>query len=130
MEKKTLQMITPKEALDLLKEGKQICIIKEYSLEDELSVMELLTEDLAAVVEQDAPETPKKSGGGIAPKKKLDWGKIKALADAGWPHQKIAEEMGCTASTVATGLSRLRRGAEDGKEKTTTSDTSREEGNQ
>ena len=63
MEKKTLRMITPKEALDLLKEGKEICIIKEYSLEDELSVMELLTEDLAAVVEQDAPEKPKKSGG-------------------------------------------------------------------
>ena len=129
MGKKTLQMITPKEALDLLKEGKEICIIKEYSLEDELSVMELLTEDLAAVVEQDAPETQKKSGG-IAPKKKLDWGKIKALADAGWPHQKIAEEMGCTAATVATGLSRLRRGAEDGKEKTTTSDTGREESDQ
>ena len=129
MGKKTLQMITPKEALDLLKEGKEICIIKEYSLEDELSVMELLTEELASVVEQDAPETPKNRGG-IAPKKKLDWGKINALADAGWPHQKIAEEMGCTAATVATGLSRLRRGAEDGKEKTTTSDTGREEGNQ
>ena len=80
MIKKTLQMITPKEALDLLKEGKQICIIKEYSLEDELSVMELLTEDLAAVVEQESSETQKKSGG-ITPKKKLDWGKIKALAD-------------------------------------------------
>lgn len=65
MGKKTLQMITPQEALDLLKEGKEICIIKEYSLEDELSVMELLTEDLAAVVEQDAPETPKKIGGGV-----------------------------------------------------------------
>ena len=116
MGKKTLQMITPQEALDLLKEGKEICIIKEYSLEDELSVMELLTEDLAAVVEQDAPETPKKSGGGIEPKKKLDWGKIKALADAGWPHQKIAEEMGCTAATVATGLSRLRKEANNGGE--------------
>ena len=56
-------MITPKEALDLLKEGKQICIIRKYSLEDELSVMELLTEELASVVEQDAPETQKKSGG-------------------------------------------------------------------
>ena len=44
--------------------------------------------------------------------------------------KKIAEEMGCTAATVATGLSRLRRGAEDGKEKTTTSDIGREEGNQ
>ena len=130
MGKKTLQMITPKEALDLLKEGKQICIIKEYSLENELSVMELLTEDLAAVVEQESPEPSKKSGGGITPKKKLDWGKIKALADAGWSHQKIAEEMGCTAATVATGLSRLRKGADNGKEKTTASDTGREESHQ
>ena len=117
MTKKTLQMITPKEALDLLKEGKQICIIKEYSLEDELSVMELLTEDLATVVEQESSETQKKSGGGITPKKKLDWGKIKALADAGWSHQQIAEEMGCTAATVATGLSRLRKEAGNGGEK-------------
>ena len=39
MGKKTLQMITPKEALDLLKEGKEICIIKEYCLYDALSVM-------------------------------------------------------------------------------------------
>ena len=35
MGKKTLQMITPKEALELLKEGKEISIIKEYSLDDE-----------------------------------------------------------------------------------------------
>ena len=75
MGKKTLQMITPKEALDLLKEGKEICIIKEYSLEDGLSVMELLTEDLAAVVEQDAPETPKKSGGGYSTEKETGLGK-------------------------------------------------------
>lgn len=116
MKMKTLREITPKEALDLLKEGKQICIIKEYSLEDELSVMELLTEDLATVVEQESSETQKKSGG-ITPKKKLDWGKIKALADAGWSHQQIAEEMGCTAATVATGLSRLRKEAGNGGEK-------------
>ena len=129
MKMKTLREITPKEALDLLKEGKQICIIKEYSLEDELSVMELLTEDLATVVEQESSETQKKSGG-ITPKKKLDWGKIKALADAGWSHQQIAEEMGCTVATVATGLSRLRKGADNGKEKTTASDSGREESHQ
>lgn len=75
MVKKTLQMITPKEALDLLKEGKQICIIKEYSLEDELSVMELLTEDLAAVVEQESPETQKKSGGGYNTEEETGLGK-------------------------------------------------------
>ena len=66
--------------------------------------MELLTEDLAAVVEQDAPETSKKWGGGYSTEEETGLGKDpKALADAGWPHQKIAEEMGCTAATVATG---------------------------
>ena len=31
---------------------------------------------------------------------KIDAGKIKALADAGWSVQKIAEEMGISAPTV------------------------------
>ena len=62
-------------------------------------------------------------GGGGKPakpsgnRKKLDWGKIKALHDAGWSHAKIADEMGCTVATVDTGLSRLRKGGkESGKE--------------
>ena len=33
-------------------------------------------------------------------KSKIDAGKIKALADAGWSVQKIAEEMGISAPTV------------------------------
>lgn len=49
-------------------------------------------------------------------KKTLDWGKVKALHDAGWSNAKIADEMHSTASTIATGLSRIRKGGSNGKE--------------
>ena len=44
------------------------------------------------------------------PKKKvqLDLGKVKALRKAGWTLEKIADEMGCSAQTIANKL----RGAE------------------
>lgn len=47
-------------------------------------------------------------------RKKLDWGKIQALHRAGWSHEKIADEMGTTVKTVATGLSKLRKKTESG----------------
>lgn len=34
----------------------------------------------------------------------LDVGKIRALHNAGWPNSKIAEEMGCSAQTIANKL--------------------------
>ena len=131
-----LKMINREAALDAIEDGKDVYIIRPVSLDSAVLLRDLLKLEFAIEEPEicrgtDVPEPPKEAGGGkTSARKKLDWGKIKALADAGWPHQKIAEEMGCTAATVATGLSRLRRGAEDGKEKTTTSDTGREEGNQ
>ena len=57
-------------------------------------------------------------------RKTLDWGKIQALHRAGWSHAKIADEMGSTVSTIATGLSRLRREAEEsGKKQSGEADT-------
>lgn len=41
-------------------------------------------------------EKQKKKGG----RKPLDWDKIKALVDAGWCYQKIAEEMNCSSKTI------------------------------
>lgn len=40
------------------------------------------------------------------PKKKvqLDMGKVKALRKAGWTLEKIADEMGCSAQTIANKL--------------------------
>lgn len=37
-------------------------------------------------------------------KKELDMGKVKALRKAGWTLEKIADEMGCSAQTIANKL--------------------------
>ena len=37
-------------------------------------------------------------------KKPLDMGKVKALRKAGWTLDKIADEMGCSAQTIANKL--------------------------
>lgn len=60
-------------------------------------------------------------------RKVLDWGKIQALHKAGWSHAKIADEMGCTVSTVATGLSKLRKEAGNGKKQSDKTDAGAEE---
>ena len=41
---------------------------------------------------------PRKSGGGR--KSTIDWPKVEALKDAGWTHQAIAEEVGCSTVTI------------------------------
>ncbi len=46
-----------------------------------------------------APD-PKKQGA----KKDIDMGKVKALRKAGWTLEKIADEMGCSAQTIANKL--------------------------
>ena len=38
------------------------------------------------------------------PKKDIDMGKVKALRKAGWTLEKIADEMGCSAQTIANKL--------------------------
>ena len=43
----------------------------------------------------------------------LDVYKRQALHRAGWSHAKIADEMGATVGTIATGLSRIRKEAGD-----------------
>lgn len=37
-------------------------------------------------------------------RKELDMGKVKALREAGWSMEKIADEMGCAAQTIANHL--------------------------
>lgn len=46
------------------------------------------------------PTPPPKSPAGQGRKRKLDTGKMKALRNAGWSYEKIADEMGCSAGTV------------------------------
>lgn len=49
----------------------------------------------------DKPEPKKKTRGGAHNRKQLDLGKIAALRNAGWSFDKIGEEVGCSAQTVA-----------------------------
>lgn len=48
----------------------------------------------------EAKPTPPKSPAGQGRKRKLDTGKMRALREAGWSYEKIADEMGCSAGTV------------------------------
>ena len=41
------------------------------------------------------------------PKKELDTGKIRALREAGWSLEKIADEIGCSPQTVANRLAKM-----------------------
>ena len=54
----------------------------------------------AAALEQ--KEEPKKQR--KTTRKELDMGKVKALREAGWSFEKIADEMGCAPQTIANHL--------------------------
>lgn len=104
-------------------------------LENELRALRELAFDVLHQnkVLPEAVQTENPPGGGkVRPKvqrkrKTLDWGKIQALHRAGWSHAKIADEMGSTVSTITTGLSRLRREAEEsGKKQSGEADTDAE----
>lgn len=49
---------------------------------------------------EEKPTPPPKSPAGQGRKKKLDTGKMRALREAGWSYEKIADEMSCSAGTV------------------------------
>lgn len=114
-----------------------LCLASDMAkdLEDELRALRELAFDVLpqnkTLPEAVQPENPP-GGGKVKPKaerkrKTLDWGKIQALHRAGWSHAKIADEMGSTVSTIATGLSRLRREVEEsGKKQSGEADTGAE----
>lgn len=56
------------------------------------------------------------AGEAVAKKRKLlDRGKIMALHNAGWSNKAIAEEVHSTVSTIATIISKIKRGEENGE---------------
>lgn len=61
---------------------------------------------LTAQVEKpkQAPKAEPKQASPKPAKKPLDIGKVKALRKAGWTLEKIADEMGCSAQTIANKL--------------------------
>lgn len=48
-------------------------------------------------------------------RQRIDYGKIMALHNAGWPNQKIADEMGMTYGAVATAISTYKKKVGGGK---------------
>lgn len=113
----SLERITTQRVLDELKAGHTVFMLQQVDITG-LTIADWLTEDFA--IEEDVPadpETLKVQGEGkTSAKKKLDWGKIQALHNAGWSSAKIADEMGCAEGTINTGLSKLRKGENNGKE--------------
>lgn len=130
-----LKMINREAALDAIEDGKDVYIIRPVSLDSAVQLRDLLKLEFAIEEPEicrgtDAPEPPKEAGGKTSARKKLDWGKIEALDKAGWSAEQIADEMGATVGTIYVGLSKRRKGAENGKTETGKADTDTEEGNQ
>ena len=66
--------------------------------------MTLIADFISAKAASAGGKNQKHPGGasaGTERRRKLDAGKIRALANAGWSQAKIAEEMGCSVPTVA-----------------------------
>lgn len=119
----SFERITTDRTLDEMKAGHEIYQLVPADLS--MQIAEWLTGEF--VIEegpQEARSDPPSSKHGkekvlkvgtSKKRKTLDWGKIQALHEAGWPHAKIADEVGTTASTISTGLSRLRKDPQDGR---------------
>lgn len=115
----SLERITTQQVLEELKAGRTVFVLHGVDSNTTMTLTDWMTKEFAIEVPEEDKQSkaPKTQGGGkTSAKKKLDWGKIQALHNAGWSHAKIADEMGCTVGTVDTGLSRLRKGESDGKE--------------
>lgn len=126
-----VKKITLDEALHLLEEGTTVYMLKD--IYDGTTVSELMCASFVAEeTESDNPPPERKNSKPAASgsKKKLDHGKIQALHNAGWSHAKIADEMGCTTGTVATVLSKLKKGEHNGKEQSSKADAGTEEADQ
>ena len=71
------------EDLQAYEHGNAFCVVEDESDDEEA---------VETVPEEPEPEKPKRT--------KVDTGKIRALADAGWSVQKIADEMRLSWATV------------------------------
>lgn len=111
----SLERITGQRVVDELKAGHEVYMLLMTDI-THLTIADWLTGEFAVDERSADPESPPDPDQEKQPakRKKLDWGKIQALHRAGWSHEKIADEMGTTAETVATGLSKLRKKTEGG----------------
>ena len=90
--------ITAKDAAEMMLDGEPVYLIKKME-PTRTFVEELKTQEawLYAGKEEDAEEAA------AEPKRKtmlVDKGKVMALRQAGWTQKKIADEMGCSVTTI------------------------------
>ena len=60
--------------------------------------------EFAQLLKAEKPKAAPKAAPKPSAKKDIDLGKVKALRKAGWTLEKIADEMGCSAQTIANKL--------------------------
>lgn len=110
----SLERITGQRVVDELKAGRMVYMLQLTDITS-LTIADWLLGEFAIEEQPADPESPPDPNPEKQPakRKKLDWGKIQALHRAGWSHEKIADEMGTTVKTVATGLSKLRKKTEN-----------------
>ena len=70
---------------------------------EQVAPVTIQTVTTPAVVETPAPE-PKPAAKKPKPRKEIDWAKARALRNAKWSYEKIADELHCSAQTVINHL--------------------------
>lgn len=85
---------------------KEPAITIEYPWEEESDNDQMPTMSFAEMLGEEAPPEAEEQKEPVKKRKRIDVGKVKALRNAGWSLQKIADEMGCCPQTVANVLNR------------------------
>ena len=113
--------ISPDKALQALADGRKVYRLREVAddLLTKVSIagflgMRFAVDDMTDP-EEDVPEPKKKARKKTEAgetRKAIDWEKAEALAAAGWPNKAIAEELGTTTASIATGFYQRKKKAE------------------
>ena len=116
--------ISPLEAMNVIADGRDVYRFSRMSQEAlaKISVSGFL--NLRFAVEGDYPpvddteeqepaeKVTEEKSVDKKPVVKIDWDKAEALRDAGWPNKAIAEELGVTTASIASGFYQRKKRAE------------------
>lgn len=119
--------ISPLEAMNALADGRPVYrfsqmsqeLLAKTSVSGFLNLRFAVEGDYPPVDDMEEPEpvekvkkTPSKKSADKMPPVKIDWDKAEALRDAGWPNKAIAEELGTTTASIASGFYQRKKKAE------------------
>lgn len=121
--------ISPLEAMNALADGRPVYrfsqmsqeLLAKTSVSGFLNLRFAVEGDYPLVDDTEEPEpvekvtekkTPSKKSADRMPPVKIDWDKAEALRNAGWPNKAIAEELGTTTASIASGFYQRKKKAE------------------